>query len=188
MQTFHGILSFDHAVSGSLHIDDKPVSYSGGRGYIEKDWGHSFPKTWIWLQSNHFNTPNACLTASTAMIPWVTGAFRGFIIGFWHRGVLYPFATYTGATTVSLDASASAVEWVVRDKRYQLTMRAARQESVLLWGPTPEGMVPLVEETVSAEIHVRLETLGGEVIFDDVGQHTGMEVHGDIQQLLSLKA
>jgi len=32
---------------GTLHLD-------GGVGYMEKDWGSSFPDAWIWAQSNHF--------------------------------------------------------------------------------------------------------------------------------------
>ncbi|MCK7537696.1 MAG: tocopherol cyclase family protein [Marinilabiliales bacterium] len=32
----------------------KMADFSGGRGYIEKDWGHSFPSAYVWMQSNHF--------------------------------------------------------------------------------------------------------------------------------------
>lgn len=29
------------------------MDFSGGRGYIEKDWGQSFPAAWVWLQINY---------------------------------------------------------------------------------------------------------------------------------------
>ena len=40
--------------SGSLEINGAEISFEGGKGYIEKDWGRSMPSDWIWIQSNHF--------------------------------------------------------------------------------------------------------------------------------------
>ncbi|CAG8525645.1 2422_t:CDS:1 [Paraglomus brasilianum] len=59
LECFHQIISLDHIVHGEItFINDKFVETSidleNGRGYIEKDWGINFPKTWIWAQSNNF--------------------------------------------------------------------------------------------------------------------------------------
>ena len=54
MECYHGVLSFDHSIAGSLAVDGRELDFTGGRGYIEKDWGQAFPKAWIWMQSNHF--------------------------------------------------------------------------------------------------------------------------------------
>ena len=54
MECYHGVLSFDHGIAGSLAVDGRELDFSGGHGYIEKDWGQAFPKAWIWTQSNHF--------------------------------------------------------------------------------------------------------------------------------------
>ncbi|QII81181.1 hypothetical protein G7057_00970 [Jeotgalibaca arthritidis] len=43
---------------------------STGKGYIEKDWGRSFPKNYIWIQSNHFNDNQRSLFFSYAHIPY----------------------------------------------------------------------------------------------------------------------
>jgi hypothetical protein len=71
MECYHGVVSLDHAIYGSLTIDGRQIDFSGGRGYIEKDWGHSFPEAYIWFQSNHFARPGTSLTASIAIIPWL---------------------------------------------------------------------------------------------------------------------
>jgi hypothetical protein len=42
-----------------------------------------------------------------------------------------------------------------------------------------------VMETLSATVHVRLETLQGESIFEGLGKHAGLEVMGDLSRLLS---
>ena len=39
MECYHGVLSFDHEVQGTLHVDGEPHGFDGGRGYTEKDWG-----------------------------------------------------------------------------------------------------------------------------------------------------
>ena len=98
MECYHGVVSLDHAIQGTLCIDGTEADFGGGQGYIEKDWGKSFPRAWIWLQTNHFEQPGTCLTGSVATIPWLGSAFRGFIVGLWHGGVLYRFATYSGAS------------------------------------------------------------------------------------------
>ena len=101
LECYHGVVSLNHALQGKLTIHNEAVDFNGGSGYIEKDWGQSFPSAWVWFQSNHFDHPATCITASVATIPWMRSAFEGFIVGFWHSGKLYRFATYTGAKSQS---------------------------------------------------------------------------------------
>ena len=69
MECYHGILSMDHEIEGELEIDNQKIDFTGGRGYIEKDWGHSFPSAYIWMQSNHFSEKGISFKASVAKIP-----------------------------------------------------------------------------------------------------------------------
>jgi len=43
----HGVLSLDHGLRGSTVVDGQALDWTGGRGYIEKDWGAAFPSAWI---------------------------------------------------------------------------------------------------------------------------------------------
>ena len=54
MECKHGIVSVNHDLSGILNVNDEVLISDGGKGYIEKDWGTSFPEAWIWMQSNNF--------------------------------------------------------------------------------------------------------------------------------------
>ncbi|MBE0697125.1 MAG: hypothetical protein IH586_09390 [Anaerolineaceae bacterium] len=185
MECYHGVLSFDHSLQGSLTINGKMMNFSGGRGYIEKDWGQAFPTAWVWFQSNHFPGASACITASVAIIPWVGHAFRGFIVGLWLDGKLYRFATYTGAQIEYLKIFDDHVDWVLRNNQYRLHLTARRVQGDLLRGPTRLDMGQRVMETLNATVQVRLETLQGEQIFEGVGAHTGLEVMGDLPRLLA---
>ncbi len=180
MECYHGVLGFDHAIQGSLAIDGKLVDFTDGRGYIEKDWGQSFPEAWVWFQSNHFEQPGVCLTASVADIPWMGSSFRGFIIGFWHEGKLLRFATYTGARIEKLEVSETHVDWVVSERLHRLEMRAERAEGGLILGPTRLEMGKRVLETLNARIEVQLTRKSGEVLFEGIGRHAGLEVHNTL--------
>jgi hypothetical protein len=177
MECYHGVLSLDHTILGELHMPNGAVDFTGGRGYIEKDWGQAFPEAWVWFQSNHFEQPETCITGSVANIPWMGNAFRGFIIGFWHAGVLHRFATYTGAKIERLEIHDDHVEWVVRNQRLRLEMRASRAQAGLLLGPTRLEMGKRVAETLNAAIEVRLSTRQGKTLFHGQGRHAGLEVH-----------
>mgnify|MGYP002681986913 FL=1 len=197
MECYHGVLSFDHSIAGSLSIDGAARDFTGGRGYIEKDWGQAFPKAWIWMQSNHFGEAavGACLTASVAIIPWLRGAFPGFIVGLRHGGQLYRFATYTGAVIERLDLADTHVTWHMtgrtgpRHTPHRLEIVAWRAEGGLLHSPERVVMLQRVLESLTARIDVRLLALtGGQegVIFERTGRHAGLEIVGPIQEIQKL--
>jgi hypothetical protein len=195
MECYHGVLGFDHAVRGQLLVDDQCVDFSGGRGYIEKDWGQAFPRAWIWMQSNHFAAPGVCLTASVARIPWLGAAFRGYIVGLWLHGQLYRFATYTGAEIEELRLTHTHVHWRLRgpgpDQRlHRLEIVAHRREEGvdLLHAPDRSAMVQRVLESLTAVVDVRLsvvERSGSErEVFAGQGRHAGLEIGGQIEEIL----
>ncbi len=186
MECYHGVLSLDHTLHGSLDIDGQRVDFSGGRGYIEKDWGRSFPQAWIWLQSNHFETPGTSLIASVARIPWLGRAFPGFIVGIRAVGQLYRFATYTGARLADLQVDERRVYLVVEDARYRLAIEAWNAPGVVLRGPRPGDMGRDVAETLQARVTASLsDRRTGQTLFQGTGQHAGLEIHvPDLRLLL----
>ena len=64
MECYHGVVSLDHNIIGELTFDKQKIDFSQGSGYIEKDWGKSFPDAWIWFQTNHFQVAGTSLTGS----------------------------------------------------------------------------------------------------------------------------
>jgi len=185
MECYQGVVSLDHAIEGVLEIDGEPVDFTGGRSYIEKTWGQSFPSAWIWLQSNHFETPETSLFGAISMIPWIGRTFRGFTAGLLHRGTLYRFATYTGAETEHLAVTPDQIEWVIRDRLYRLEIIADRGEPINLRGPSKVDMGVRVPEALDATVDVRLITCHGDrVISEEHGRNAGLEVAGDLETLL----
>lgn len=203
MECSHGLVSFTHSLQGTLNLDGVDVSFDGGLGYLEKDWGAAFPSAYVWMQSNHFARPNTCLSASIAIIPTlpaggVTSAldavarrvakrpvssFRGFIVGLWLDGVLHRFATYAGSTTESLAIDDSHVRWTLRNRTHRLELKTERVAGGLLHAPLRTEMHRRVVESIDARHEVRLTTLDGAVVFEDVGECGGLEVFGELERL-----
>ena len=185
MECYHGVLSFDHSLQGKLTLNGKEMDFTGGRGYIEKDWGKSFPAAWVWFQTNHFKNATACITGSVAIIPWLGNSFKGFIVGFWLDGKLHRFTTYRNSKIESLKITDDHVAWVLRNRTHRLRLNARRAQGGLLRGPTPQDMGGRVMETLSASIDLRLETLQGDLLFEGTGENAGLEVVGDSQRLMA---
>jgi tocopherol cyclase len=186
MECYHGVISMDHAVQGDLMLDNQPVDFSGGRGYIEKDWGKRFPSAWIWGQSNHFNQEGVSLMISVAVIPWLGQSFAGFIIGFLFEGKIHRFATYNRSKIEEIRLDDKHVDIVVRNSKHRLKIRAIREEGGLLQAPTEIAMDRRILETLNASLEIQFETLDGELLYQSVGKHAGLEIVGDLEQLIDL--
>lgn len=189
LQTYHGVLSLDHVICGSLALNGEEIDFAGGRGYIEKDWGRSFPDAWIWTQTNHFDQVGTSLTVSIATIPFLGTSFRGFTIGLRHLDRLYRFATYTGARIQELSADERAAHVVVADGRHRLELVAHSANTGMLRGPTGQDMTGRVPESLDGEIGVRLSATaaggGSKLIYAGRGRNAGVEMVGDLEQLLA---
>ncbi len=187
MQCYHGVVSFYHDLNGCVRLNGREIDFTGGRGYIEKDWGRAFPHAYIWLQSNHFPAAETSVMASVAIIPWLRSAFPGFIIGLHHRHHLYRFATYTGAQVELLEIGDAEILLHVRDRHHRLHIRAGRALAGLLHAPTPEGMQGRIAETLGGTLSLRLDRLDThERIMEQTGLHAGVEAAGDLPTLLTL--
>jgi hypothetical protein len=187
MECFHGVVSFDHVIQGTLSINGNKIEFDNGRGYIEKDWGRSFPSAYIWIQSNHFEQPGISLIVSVAKIPWLTGAFRGFIIGLLLDDKLYRFATYSGARLHYLRMNDSLVELSVSDGKFLLSIEAVRSDCGLLHAPYKMNMLKRVSETLSSEVKIDLYQVNKnekDLIFTGTGNPAGLDVNGRLEEIV----
>lgn len=187
MECFHGVVSFDHSLSGALSINGNTIQFDAGRGYLEKDWGRSFPSAYIWIQSNHFEQPGISLMASVAKIPWLRRAFRGFIIGLFINNQFYRFTTYNGAQLNYLKLDDCQVQLQVSDKKYLLNIEALRTEGGLLNAPYHQHMAMRISETLRSRVKIELflkKKHGDQLIFSGEGDPAGLDVNGKLIEII----
>ena len=182
MECYHGVVSVDHTIRGELEVYGKRVDFTGGRGYIEKDWGRSFPSSWIWMQTNHFEADRrVSLMASVANIPWIGSHFIGCIVGFLLDDTLYRFATYTGAK-MKIDLREQGVDLIFTDRKYRLEISAEQGHAGALVSPISGMMTGKVNESMQAKVNVRFFA-GKEMLYEGTGRNAGLELAGPVEEL-----
>jgi len=105
MECYHGVVSLFHIFKGEFILNGNNLSMEHGVGYIEKDWGKSFPKNYLWVQCNYFGGRRISVMASVADIPILGKYFRGCICAVYIDGREYRMATYNGVRILRCDGS-----------------------------------------------------------------------------------
>lgn len=185
MECYHGILSMDHRIDGELTVLGETIDFTNGRGYIEKDWGHSFPSAYFWMQTNHFSEPGISMKVSVAKIPWMGKSFVGFIAGVWLRDRLIRFTTYNGTRLIRSFADKDKVEITFENKKYKLEIIAHREAVTKLASPVSGFMDGRIEESMTSPVDVVLyDKKNKSTLLSDTGRNAGLEVAGKIDEIM----
>lgn len=185
MQCYHGIVSMDHDIEGSLKYADAEIDFTGGKGYMEKDWGRSFPSAYIWMQSNHFSKPGISFKSSVANIPWLGSSFVGCIAGVWLGDQLIQFTTYNFTKLLKSYADKEKVLLQMENNRHRLEVEAFREQATELASPIQGFMDGRIEESMTSKIHVSVYDKKKKVyVLNDTGINAGLEVAGSIDEIM----
>lgn len=183
MECYHAVVSVNHDLQGSIKVNKTTVDFKGGKGYIEKDWGKSFPEAWIWTHCNHFADQDTSLMLSIARVPWLGQSFNG-IVGYLYRDeTFHTFATWNGTKIIRADLKKDTLSLELKNEEYTLRVKAVRKKTGELRAPQAGSMSRIIKESVDSTISYELEDRDGKVV-KDKGQRAGLEVIEDIFQYL----
>jgi hypothetical protein len=175
MECYHGIVSMDSNVLGKLNYKQTEINFSQTNAYIEKDYGKSFPKKYIWLQSNHFNTKKSSIMFSYASIPFLGLNFKGLIVNVYVQGKHHIFSTYNFSKIVYKEIKDNFVHFIIKKRAYRLEIKAHQQDSVHLKSPHQGEMINEIKEGLSGYIEVKL-SCDKEILLEDIGYFAGIEI------------
>lgn len=174
MECIHSVISISHGMQGALTIGGKRVDFTGGKGYIEKDWGSSFPKRYVWLQSNHFNGDTA-LFFSWADIPVLGMSFQGYIAHLYFRGKHYRYATYTrGSCQLQTKGQTAFVTLTNGSSELQIT--AKQMAGAQLRAPHQGQMVHTIKEGLYGTLSFTLKERGANRSYTEHTKTAGVEI------------
>lgn len=176
MECKHGIGSVLHGLKGSLEVNNAVFDFTGGSGYIEKDWGTSFPESWIWLHCNTFNKSGVSFTFSVAKIPWLGSFFIGHICFLYCHGKFYLFATYNNSKIRKLTFKDRIISIEISNKTHLLKVKAVQNMSGELKAPVTGEMNRIIKESIDSEIEIELSDTKNQLLFSDKGTHAGLEI------------
>ncbi len=175
----HGLISLRNTVSGGIRTDKQYVSFDGGVGYIEKDWGSSFPKAHIWLQSNRFQDKTTSLSVAIAKMLIAGVEVKGFAAVLMWRGKQFLFSTYN-LSTIHTVGSESHMELEFKSREYKLLIKTEYKDSVVLVSPNRTGMFGRVKESLNSVVEITLSAnQTKKCLYQDEGANVGLEVFGN---------
>lgn len=175
MECNHAILSMKTKADGLIEINDNIIKFNNDIGYIEKDWGCSFPKSYIWCQGNNFKKKDASYMISIADIPFKVFHFRGIICSLIINDKEYRFSTYNGAKLIKYDVGENSINIVLKKGYYYLEMKSESNSGLKLTAPVKGKMEKDILESINASIKVMLK-IKNEIIFSDSSINCGLEI------------
>ena len=175
MECNHAILSMKNKVNGYINVNDNNIFFNNGTGYIEKDWGCSFPKSYIWCQGNSFKKSNASFMLSIADIPFKIFNFRGIICSLIVNDKEYRFATYNNTKIKKYEVNNDVLNIILKKGQYSLSICSKSNPGFKLIAPVKGKMEKDILESISASIVVTLKR-NNKIIFSDTSLNCGLEI------------
>ncbi len=185
LEIYHGLLSFDHTVNGSVTINGERHEFIGSRGYIEKDWGTSFPPSWIWMQANCFKDEKISFVIIIAVVPWMGLRIIGHVAVFYLNGEFFNLSTYYGSKLTDLEKTPTGIRLKIEDHKNLLFVNASGGEFVNLKSPENGVMTGRTAESLSSVIEVSLYSKKeNKLLYTGVSSGAGLEIMDDKNLLI----
>ncbi|MBS7021087.1 MAG: hypothetical protein KH135_04385 [Firmicutes bacterium] len=165
MQCNHGLVSLKSKVDGFIMVDGKRLSFQSGTCYIEKDYGSSFPDSYLWLESHHAKKHDATIFLSRAHIPFPILSFTGLICVLRDSEKQYTFATWNGAKS-EFKHKNGTYQVFVQKRDYKLTITWKQKHTYLLNSPKNGKMDDHIKESLMDEFKVVLKKKE-QILFQD---------------------
>jgi len=175
MECNHGVLCMKNKTNGLIKINNQKIKFNDGTGYIEKDWGTSFPKYYIWCQGNDFKNKNASFMLSIANIPFKFFNFKGLICSLIIDNKEYRFATYNNTKIIKYNVSRNIVDITLKKEKYILNIKSKQLNGLKLSAPIKGKMEKDILESITSVINVTLKE-NSQIIFSDISKNCGLEI------------
>ena len=169
MECSHRVISMKHSISGNIKLNNKNYNLNNGLGYIESDYGTSFPIHYKWIQSNDFHQ-DVAFFFSVAKIPYHFLSFTGFICAIIINQKEYRFATYNFSKIITDEEN----KIVIKKGKYTLLIKYAASNIKKLKAPTNGAMVRDIFECIDGKCSIKL-TYKDNIIVNSIGDNCGIE-------------
>lgn len=175
MECNHAILAMKNSINGFVNINENKISFNNSIGYIEKDWGYSFPKSYIWCQGNNFEKLNTSFMCSVADINHKWFNFRGFICVFILDNKEFKFTTYNNSKLIKYDVNNDFININFKKGSYYLNIKSKYNLGNKLYAPVKGKMEKDIFESISEIIDVELRNEEN-IIFSGTSKNCGVEI------------
>lgn len=175
----HDIISMGHHISGEIDYNGDIIDMTDGNGYLEKDWGKSFPRKYSWFQSNFFKESSVKMIGAIADVPVGPIEIRGFFCVLTIDNKEYRFTTYKGSRLKIVRSTEESLDMIMYNKKEKLYIKCEMSTNQELVAPNKNGMDYTIKEGLGGKIHIRLKDRKGNLIYKGTGENAGLELSAE---------
>lgn len=166
-------VNINDGLFSGIYKDENETYRIKGKLYMEKTYGHRFPKEWVWIQSNHFDK-DVSISVGLGLIPLFGKLRKGYFGIIRYQKKDYRFGIYNFSKVEVLEENGNRV-LLFKKRKYSLRVEVEDKDPVTLVGPSEKAVMNLdVFESINATCKVRL-TKGKEVLVESNGKYVGFE-------------
>lgn len=163
MPCSHAVASMRHNASGSIETEGKTLAVNGF-GYVEKDFGKSFPQNYFWMHAAD------SVTSVMFAVAWpLIFGIRGFLCVVSHAGKQYNLSLYSGAKLTVRALTREKAVITVKKGKHKLSFTAGSRNGKKLAAPARGGkMSHTVYEDLSADCAINLTLCGKDIDLSEI--------------------
>lgn len=180
----HDVITINTDVLGEINLSKQQIQFDEGDGYIEKNWGSSFPNKYMWLHANQFKNKELSLQFAIAKPKWLF--FRPQVyIGYVMNGKLIHFATHR-LSWAKIQTHKSHTSVKIHKLRRTILIKIKNDSPVNLIGPKKGSLNSSIDEYLKSDIELIISKnvlLGKNIeIIRDTSVLSTTEMHNETHQ------
>ncbi|MEL4898394.1 tocopherol cyclase family protein [Crocosphaera sp. Alani8] len=165
--------------SGYIDWNGKIYEFKNAPAYSEKNWGHSFPSKWFWINCNSSKQESdLSLTAAGGIRQVLNWQESVGIIGLHYQGKFYQFTRENSQLSWHIKPWGS---WIMQGKNTKFVVKIEGKTEGLgtyVRVPTADGLQFLCRDTVQGDLTIKLENNEGKTLLNATTCLAGLEVGG----------
>jgi tocopherol cyclase len=153
---YHAVLNPSHQVSGIIQAGQQHYHLDNATGYLEKNWGKSFPERYFWMHAVDPKNPEISILFSRAEIKWMGLNFIRHVGHFKNDGAALDLRHFKNFQLLTSPAEQNQRLLRIGSKETQMEICIRQGKKVLFKGPTNGKLSRSIPHHADAQVDVSL--------------------------------
>lgn len=148
----HDVITIDTEVTGYIELAKHKIAFKKGDGYIEKNWGSSFPKNYMWLHANQFKNSQLSVQFALAKPKWLFLRPQVYI-GYVMNGKIIHYGTHR-LSLVRARSDKDCILITINKLNYKILIKVWNNSPVNLIGPKKGVLKSKIAEYLNSNVQL----------------------------------
>lgn len=168
---YHSVLNSAQSVSGEIKHQGQCYTFDHEMGYLEKNWGTTFPESYFWVHAIDPNNPAISLLFSRAKIVWLGKTYIKHVGYLCFAGQQIELRALKNVTVSNSSISPENRSIQIRSAAAQLDLALEFGREVQFKGPKDGALSRMIAHQTDAKVEVSLTYENRKHQFQMVGNY-----------------